>query len=224
MKLLYWIISFFWSSSHVGLQGKEGMSQIAKKGTTKRYTQITTIPYSDYFQSINKKAVKETLKVIKEQGIQKGKIYYQYYCNEVYIREFILIFNRLRSNHYSLAASLFKIKVLDIPVCMCDKYYQDINHVLWQFKDLKDKRVSFIQQLRIYLNRWKIVVPESKRLRVLKDVHDTSNSVLGKVSHHKPHSLMWLRIVEGPWKNVALDVLAPLPPAEIMVTIIVEIG
>ena len=39
--------------------------------------------------------------------------------------------NRARAGHYNLAASLFRIKVINDPSCECQYEQQDLNHILW---------------------------------------------------------------------------------------------
>ena len=54
----------------------------------------------------------------------------------------------MRSNHYSLAASLSRIGITNNPRCKCDMYDENLNHVLFQCALYDDQRGKLIQNLK----------------------------------------------------------------------------
>ena len=63
-------------------------------------------------------------------------------------REIIVTINRLRANHYSLAASLARLDLVENSNCLCGEGEQDINHVLLQCKLFNPQRDKFMKRLK----------------------------------------------------------------------------
>ena len=93
---------------------------------------------------------------LKELGKTKGKLYFQNYfsvCRKPWFsnvnlpRKSITTINRIRANHYNLAASLARIKVVSDCKCQCSAECEDINHVLWQCKIYDSQREKLINKL-----------------------------------------------------------------------------
>lgn len=150
-------IQFYWLPSHRGVEGNEYADNLAKKATNKNFANYVTIPFTDYYEHVNKIANLSTIHKIKEQGLLKGKKYFELYFNETskpwfhneaLSREIIVTINRMRSEHYHLAESLARIQVIDSPNCTCGKYPQNLNHVIWQCEIYDKERTKLIIQLR----------------------------------------------------------------------------
>ena len=77
---------------------------------------------------------------LKNSGKEKGKNYFSNYFSEGRTpwftnikteRNFVTTVNRIRSEHYNLAASLARINIVTTPKCDCEYELQVINHILW---------------------------------------------------------------------------------------------
>ena len=84
-------------------------------------------------------------------GQSKGTYFFQNYhnrspkpwfYNKNIDREVVTLINRVRSNHYNLKESLFKIKVVSDPLCECGHFNEDLNHVLWQCQIYDHQRIK----------------------------------------------------------------------------------
>lgn len=108
------------------------------------------------FEKFNKVARKNTILKIKEQSLTKGKLFFEHsysdnrktwFCKKKLSRELIVTVNRLRANHYNLADSLSRVKIVNSPMCTECNEIQDINHVLWQCKLFEKQRKEFTSKI-----------------------------------------------------------------------------
>lgn len=139
----------------MGVGGNESVDALAKAATNKPLTNYYEIPHTDLFEKFKSQAVQQSNSTIKTQGLHKGKKYFELYYNEktkpwFYNKKLkranIVTINRCRANHYHLAASLYRINVIDSPLCPCGQE-QNINHVLWQCDLYDSQRIKFIKAL-----------------------------------------------------------------------------
>ncbi|XP_055612070.1 uncharacterized protein LOC129758577 [Uranotaenia lowii] len=63
-------------------------------------------------------------------------------------RDFIRIFSRLMSNHYSLDAVLYRLNIASSNLCSCGQGYHDIEHIVWSCEVHLVARTNFIDSLR----------------------------------------------------------------------------
>ena len=63
-------------------------------------------------------------------------------------RETIVTINRCRSNHYSLAASLFRVHIVTDPKYECGYDQQDLNHILWNCSNYDLQREELMRKLK----------------------------------------------------------------------------
>ena len=47
-------------------------------------------------------------------------------------RKNISFLNRIRANHYNLAESLHRKRMVESPECECGRGIEDINHIFWE--------------------------------------------------------------------------------------------
>ena len=152
-------VEFYWISAHISIEGNEKVDSLAKAVTSSDSCEITALPFSDFTQYYKKDAFERTLVDAKEQGTSKGKIYFDLYfsdralawfkySNENLNRALIASINRCRSNHYNLAYSLHRQRIIDDPKCKCGNEQEDINHVIWQCPLYKDQRTTMITKLK----------------------------------------------------------------------------
>ena len=101
------------------------------------------VPFSDYKQLYKGEAALNTRKLNEQQGIEKGKEYFQKYQkltkNPWFFKKNLsraeaVMINRARAGHYNLVASLFHIKVINDPSCECKYEQQDLTFCLPGFE------------------------------------------------------------------------------------------
>lgn len=150
-------IKFYWIPSHKGIHGNELADSLAKTATEACIASTLPIPFTNLYEEFKTNAHMQTKRIIKEQGLMKGKIFFNLYyterCkpwikHERLPREFIVTINRCRADHYSLKASLFRVGIISDPKCECGHGSQDINHIVWQCSLFDSPRSKLIHQLR----------------------------------------------------------------------------
>lgn len=122
---------------------------------------LTTVPKGDIpatdFGSIWRREAREkTFERNIQEGDDKGKYYFHNYINlgskpwfhrSGFSRWEIVTINRLRADHYSAAASLFRKNIVSSPSCKCGAELQDANHLLWQCRDFCQERTVLLSDL-----------------------------------------------------------------------------
>ncbi|XP_076301407.1 uncharacterized protein LOC143219277 [Lasioglossum baleicum] len=147
-------ITFFWIPSHIGVYGNEDTDSLAKAATSSNSADIFQVPFTDFTCHLRLKGILNTRSSITEQGTIKGIHYFQNFYNpnqtpwfaqnfDDYIkRGFISTVNRIRANHYNLAASLYRVNIVSDPSCKCNYSSEDLDHVLWQCRLYDSQRIK----------------------------------------------------------------------------------
>lgn len=148
-------MQLIWVPAHKGIKGNEKADEMAKQATVNKSDNIL-IPYTDFYAFFKKKFTNSNNEKIQKDGEYKGKTYFKnYYKNTAkpwfidssLSRKYITTVNRLRSDHYSLNASLFKIKVVDNSSCTCGYEIQCINHIIFQCEIYDEQRKKLYNEL-----------------------------------------------------------------------------
>ena len=58
----------------------------------------------------------------------------------------VVVINRMRSNHHSLAESLHRKKIINSASYTCGYYKQDLNHVVWQCDLHSQERIGIVRK------------------------------------------------------------------------------
>ncbi|KAK2574852.1 hypothetical protein KPH14_012978, partial [Odynerus spinipes] len=150
-------INFIWIPSHVGIQGNEDADAAAKSGTHSRSLDILKVPYTDLRERFKLRAFQQTKEHIKKLGSVKGRKYFlkffsespvPWYSHKNLSRESVVSLNRMRADHYNLAASLARVGIITDQKCKCSYDYENLNHVIWQCKLYDSKRPKLLESLR----------------------------------------------------------------------------
>ena len=150
------IIKLFWIPSHSGLSGNELADKYAKlAGNSEATTQIK-LPFTDFYEEYRRESRENTEIILREQAESKGKNYFKYFCNKRskpwfdklnLSRYQIVTISRCRSDHYNLAASLFKVNIITSQNCQCNCEQQDLNHIIWNCTLYEEQRTQLFQDL-----------------------------------------------------------------------------
>ena len=145
-------ITLVWIPAHCNILYNEKADRLVKEATTIGTYLICFLHHSDFFEEIKRKFRYIQNKIITDQSQHKGNHYFMHYYQEKekkpwfskidYPRFHLSTVNRVRANHYNLAASLFRKNMSDSPYCQCGHNTQDINHVLWDCPNLHNHRYS----------------------------------------------------------------------------------
>lgn len=140
------------------------------------------LPYG--LNLITKKKYQEnSFKILKTQSRHKGKKYFQYldgpqsklwFHSFEIDREAIVICARIRSNHYSLNASLHRCNIIQDPSCHCGHPVQDVYHIFWHCPTYSASREILIKQLTLHKIQPPYQIQEILRkptLGVIKSIH-----------------------------------------------------
>ena len=104
-------------------------------------------------------AKNETSTTIKNQGLIKGKNFFNFYYtplikpwfhNKNLKRDMIVTVNRCRAEHYNLNFSLHKINIVNDPSCECGFESQDLNHIIWQCPIYDIFRIELLKKLSFH--------------------------------------------------------------------------
>lgn len=149
-------IKLFWIPSHKGIEGNEKADSLAKEATTLQTTSHLPIPFADFYESFKNTAKQNCCARISEQGLTKGKYYFEHYftnkpkpwyADKQLPREFITWVNRCRADHYHLASSLTRKNFILDPRCKCGFENEDLNHVIWQCILYEEHRKKLLRKL-----------------------------------------------------------------------------
>ena len=59
-------------------------------------------------------------------------------------RDFIVAINRVRSEHYNLAACTARVNAVSDGKCKCYRESEDMNHIIWPYKLYDTQRAQLI--------------------------------------------------------------------------------
>ena len=138
-------VSLIWIPGNVGMDGNEIVDVLAKNAATDG--QILDLPLthtdiwvSSYLLQCNS-TIRECINVSETRNV--GQYYFKnffdpnkvkkpWFSKTKLSRDFVVTISRLRTNHYSLAASLARKNFIESDECpLCGFPGEDINHVLW---------------------------------------------------------------------------------------------
>ena len=110
---------------------------------------------SYYYHRINSLSKSNTLSLLKSQSCFTGKMYFStffkqnkeaWFKNKNLPRYYIVTVNRIRANHYSLAASLARVNITENSKCSCGYEIEDVNHVTWQCSNYDLQRRELLKK------------------------------------------------------------------------------
>lgn len=180
-------ITLVWIPAHCGITHNEKVDTLAKKACTEGTNIIYLLPYSDFTQTITNKLKDKTNQLLTDQGISKGSLFFNNYHEHSQTkswfsrvnlsREHITTINRIRSNHYNLASSLYRKNMCQTPTCECGHESEDIDHILWECPRFSVQRVSLLNKLNHYYNKKKKQTPKDT-ITLLKKPKDTPARII----------------------------------------------
>ncbi|XP_070521988.1 uncharacterized protein [Cardiocondyla obscurior] len=133
-------ITFMWVPSHVGIHGNEMADSLASNSYKHGSVPSFLIPYPDLTAKAKLEASNRSEIFFSDAALEKGSTFFSLYHNTSpkpwfhnlpLNRSMVVIINRLRSGHYNLNQSLFRIKLATSDRCSCDLAPQNIDHIIF---------------------------------------------------------------------------------------------
>ena len=154
-----------WIPGHRGISGNEIADSLARSAITEGTPYDLLLQASEFFTIEKSKYTAASNRLLLGASERTGSIYFKIFFNpspiawfsniEKIDRKRIVTFSRMRSNHYNLAASLFRKNMNSSPACACGFESEDLNHFFWACPLLE----SFRPQLTRALRRRRIFPP-----------------------------------------------------------------
>ena len=111
-----------------------------------------------YLKQMNAK-VYDLICTYGDQARPKGEMYIRYvksfsksawFKDQNLTRKDITYIDRIRSGHCQLRAHLFRMKIIDSPLCDCGEFPQNIDHIVWFCPLHSQGRADLISELQRY--------------------------------------------------------------------------
>lgn len=150
-------LEFIWIPSHIGVTGNDKADSSAKIASNSDAELEARIPPTDFRHNYKLSASAQTKEQNLNQGMKKGVEYFQthvtnsnkpWFHKKNLSRKDTVTINRCRANHYNLAASLSRVKLIDSPKCDCSFETQDLNHVIWNCPLYENQREKLTNELK----------------------------------------------------------------------------
>lgn len=142
-----------WVPAHSGIEGNERADANAKELTEGVPAREVKIPWRDIKVNLEEKEWRESKEEMERIGEEKGVKYFSRRENNIgnrrpwfvemigMERRNISYLNRIRANHYNLAESLHRKRMVESPDCECGRGIEDINHIFWECDKYIGERV-----------------------------------------------------------------------------------
>lgn len=157
-------ISFMWVPSHIGVIGNERADFLAKSITTSNLASElfnVTLPYTDLIPVLRQRMIRKWMSHWNHaiQVENKGLWYASFnvkinskpwFCkSKFYInRKFYSIIMRLRFGHCRLNAHLYRLKMVDSPMCSyCNSHEENITHIIFDCSSFGIQRLVLLDEL-----------------------------------------------------------------------------
>ena len=164
-------ISLVWIPSHSGIIFNEQVDCLAKEASQSGITIQVPRHYTDFFVSVNSKNKKIHNEYIINASRYKETQFFTHFFSStdskpwfykhISSRYQITTVSRIRANHYSLAASLFRKNIVNSPSCSCSNVNEDFDHILWSCPKYDNERRSYKATLNRFCLKHKITPPTS---------------------------------------------------------------
>lgn len=150
-------ITLFWIPAHKGIIGNERADEIAKEAANNGTKIKFKIPHTDLFKEATAACDRIFDNYKLNSFATKGKMYGNLYLDsgkKPWFYKFgldrtqIVTTNRIRSDHYNLAFSLWRKNIVQIKYCHCGEGRENVNHIIFYCPLYKDKTKPLITYLK----------------------------------------------------------------------------
>lgn len=136
--------------AHKGIYGNETADEIAKAAASNGNKVKIKILHTDLYKETTAACDRMFDSYKQDTVSEKGRMYGRLYLSRSkkpwfhkldLDREQIVTVNRIRSDHYNLAFSLYRKNLVRIQYCQCGEGTEDVNHIIFYCPLYKTKTV-----------------------------------------------------------------------------------
>lgn len=164
-------VTLIWIPAHIGIQGNELADKLAKEAVDEDPHDSIEIPIRDLKREFKLETWNMTQESLVKDARIKGKAYFENFYNGKkkkmwfhklnYLRYFITLINRLRTNHYNVNELLARKGIVESARCECGNEIESIEHVIWWCSRYDEAKARLDIELRKIGNTVEIDINKS---------------------------------------------------------------
>lgn len=149
-------VVFMWVPAHVGISGNEKVDLLARTAASEQSQDTVVLRKEDLFASVKADCMLQWQ--VYWQNEDRGRFCHSVLpvCKRVpwfhgipgIKREGLCNINRIAANHFRLAAHLYRINILDSPLCATCQLPEDVDHVLFHCSRSSEGRTELMDVCR----------------------------------------------------------------------------
>lgn len=149
-------VRLIWIPSHRGIVGNERADALASEAVRTGVDTQLGVPTGELRNLWKKHMYNELYQWSLNKAERRGSSYCKKFISDsrfVWFKNFdvnrrtITSINRLRSGHTSLRASLYRLRIVDSPMCLKCNVEETPDHVFWACEECRDQRRSLQENL-----------------------------------------------------------------------------
>ena len=180
-------VKLIWIPAHMNITHNEKVDALAKDAAKNGTSLQVKLHFSNFMEHINKHDKNLHKSYLLKEARYKGNFYFSNFFNTNSTKPWfhktnlsryhIVTTNRIRANHYSLAASLHRKSIIDSPECPCGHDNQDIDHIIWACPTHNAERAPLLKKINRLCSKLKIPTPTSTN-QMLKNPNSPFSNIV----------------------------------------------